>query len=76
MTCVICKNSETEAGTTTVTLERDGLTLVLKDVPAAVCPNRGESYVDEAVAGRILEPAEELHRSGAQIDVRQFAAAG
>jgi YgiT-type zinc finger domain-containing protein len=76
MTCVICKNAETEAGTTTVTLERDGLTLVLKAVPADVCPNCGEPYVNEEIAGRILETAEELHRSGAQIDIRQFAAAG
>jgi YgiT-type zinc finger domain-containing protein len=76
MTCVICKNAETETGTTTVTLERDGLTLVLKAVPAAVCPNCGEAYVNEEVAGRLLETAEELWRSGAQIDVREFAAAG
>ena len=76
MTCLICKNAETEAGSTTVTLERDALTLVLKAVPASVCPNCGESYVNDEVAGRILETAEELSRSGAQIDVRQFAASG
>ena len=71
---LICKNAETEAGTITVTLERDALTLVLKAVPAAVCPNCGEAYVDDEIAGRLLETAKELHRSGAQIDVREFAA--
>ena len=71
---LICKNAETEAGTITVTLERDALTLVIKAVPAAVCPNCGEAYVDDEIAGRLLETAEELHRSGAQIDVREFAA--
>ena len=75
MTCMICKNAETEEGVTTVTLERDGLTLVLKSVPAAVCPNCGEAYVSEDVAKRILETAEELRQSGAQIDVRQYATA-
>ena len=74
MICLIRKIAETEAGTTTVTLERDALTLVIKAVPAAVCPNCGEAYVDDEIAGRLLETAEELHRSGAQIDVREFAA--
>ena len=51
MICIICKHAETEAGTTTVTLERDALTFVIKAVPAAVCPNCGEAYVDDEVAG-------------------------
>lgn len=34
MKCVICKHGETQVGTTTVTLERGGLTLVVKAVPA------------------------------------------
>ncbi|MFH1911437.1 MAG: YgiT-type zinc finger protein, partial [Pseudomonadota bacterium] len=36
MKCVICKHAETKLGTTTVTLERDGLTYVIKQVPAQV----------------------------------------
>ncbi len=76
MTCVICKNAETGPGSATVTLERGGLTLVMKDVPAVVCPNCGEPYVAEDVAARLLETAEQLHRSGAQVDVRRYASAG
>jgi YgiT-type zinc finger domain-containing protein len=41
MTCRICKQSLTEPGHTTVTLERGDLTLVARDVPAIVCPNCG-----------------------------------
>ena len=33
MKCVICKVSETRPGRATVTLERDGTTLVIKNVP-------------------------------------------
>ena len=36
MKCVICKQGETLPGVTTVTLERNGLTLVVKSVPARV----------------------------------------
>ena len=34
MKCVICKKGETKAGTATVTLDKDGATLVFKGVPA------------------------------------------
>jgi YgiT-type zinc finger domain-containing protein len=33
MKCVVCKKGETKAGTTTLTLERDGSTLVFKGGP-------------------------------------------
>jgi len=33
MTCVICEVGETEPGTTTVTLEKDGTITVIKNVP-------------------------------------------
>jgi YgiT-type zinc finger domain-containing protein len=39
MMCPICRQGETQLGTTTVTLERRELTFVAKDVPALVCAN-------------------------------------
>ncbi|MDO9129456.1 MAG: type II toxin-antitoxin system MqsA family antitoxin [Anaerolineales bacterium] len=58
MKCVMCRQAETISGTTSVTFERDQFTLVVKDVPAQVCPNCGETYVDEKVAARLLREAE------------------
>lgn len=75
MKCVVCKQSETVAGVTTVNLERDGLTLVVKNVPARVCPNCGEAYTDEATTSRLLVTAEQMAQSGAQVDVRQYVPA-
>jgi YgiT-type zinc finger domain-containing protein len=75
MKCLICKSAETRPGTTTVTLERSGLTLVIKDVPARVCPNCGEAYVDEAVTVELLSTAEQTAAAGAQVDVRRYVAA-
>ena len=75
MTCVICRNGETKPGTATVTLEREGTTLVIKGVPAQVCANCGEEYVDEGTTSRLLKTAEEAARTGVQVDVRQYAAA-
>lgn len=75
MKCVICKNGETKPGKATVTLERNGTTLVVKGVPANVCANCGEEYVDEGTTARLLKTAEEAASSGVQVDVRDYAAA-
>lgn len=75
MKCLICKQAETRPGETTVTLERGELTLVIKHVPAQVCPNCGEAYVDEAVATDLLQTAERMAQAGAQVDVRRYVPA-
>jgi YgiT-type zinc finger domain-containing protein len=75
MKCVICRNGDTRPGKATVTLERGGTTLVIKGVPAQICENCGEEYVDEAVTARLLKTAEDAVRAGVQVDVREYAAA-
>lgn len=75
MMCVICKNGTTQLGKATITLEREGTILVIKGVPAQVCANCGEEYVDEATTSLLLKTAEEVVRTGVQVDVRQYAAA-
>ena len=63
---------DTKEGTTTVTFDRDGMTLVVKDVPAQICTNCGEDYVNEHVAHEILTLAEHMAKSGALVDVRRY----
>ena len=75
MKCVICKYGETAPGKATVTLEQDGATVVINDVPARVCTTCGEEYVDEATAARLLKIADEATRAGVQVDVRRYMAA-
>jgi YgiT-type zinc finger domain-containing protein len=74
MKCVICKQGELKAGKVTVTLGRDGATLVFKGVPAQVCANCGEEFVDENVSAKLLKRADELVKDGAQVDVREYVA--
>ncbi|HZD55595.1 MAG TPA: type II toxin-antitoxin system MqsA family antitoxin [Anaerolineales bacterium] len=75
MKCVVCKQAETRPSTTSVLLERDGRTLVIKNVPARVCENCGEAYVDEKVTDELLEQAEELVQTGTQVEIRQYTVA-
>lgn len=68
MICLICRQAETVGGLTSVHFERGEMRLTVKDVPARVCPNCGEAYVDEQVAGRLLRDAEEMSMAG-ELDV-------
>ncbi|MGZ9234927.1 MAG: type II toxin-antitoxin system MqsA family antitoxin [Anaerolineales bacterium] len=64
MICVICRQTETTEGITSVKFERDELRLVINKVPARICPSCGEAYVDEKVATQLLALAAELSRAG------------
>lgn len=64
MDCIICRRAETRPNTTQITLERGNVSLVFTDVPARVCPNCGESYVDEPVATVLLQSAEAMVEAG------------
>ena len=74
MRCIICKTGVIRSGVTTVTLERGKTTLVFKQVPAQVCENCGEAYLDELTTQTLLEIAENAAQSGVQVEVRNFAA--
>ncbi|HEX4796147.1 MAG TPA: type II toxin-antitoxin system MqsA family antitoxin [Humisphaera sp.] len=75
MKCVICKHGETAPGLVTITLERGGTTIVIKGVPAEVCENCGEQYVDEQTTSRLLSQSEQAIAAGVQVEVRGYAAA-
>lgn len=56
--CPICKTGGLEPGRTTVTFDDDqGLTIVIRHVPASVCDTCGEAFVDDATARAILKQA-------------------
>jgi YgiT-type zinc finger domain-containing protein len=75
MKCVVCKQGQTAPGNATVTLERGESTLVFKHVPARVCSNCGEEYVDEEAARHILRVADEAANAGVQVGIREYMAA-
>ena len=74
MNCVVCKHGETRPGQVTVTLQRGDTTVILKQVPAEVCQNCGEYYLSDTVAGQVMSRAEGAVKSGAEVEIRRFAA--
>lgn len=69
MECVICKNGTTEKGKVTVTLDRGGSIIAIKEVPAEVCNNCGEYYLSAEITSEVLKKAEEAFRKGVEIEV-------
>ena len=73
--CPICKHGERKPGTTTVTLSRDGATVVFEKVPADVCDNCGEGYLAKEIVDRLFAEARAAARAGFRVAVRDYAAA-
>jgi YgiT-type zinc finger domain-containing protein len=69
MECVICKNGTTSQGKVTVTLERNGSIIAIKDVPAQVCNNCGEYYLDAETTKEVLSKAEQAIQKGVEFEV-------
>jgi YgiT-type zinc finger domain-containing protein len=75
MKCVICRSGETNPGKTTFTVNRDGHTFVLRDVPGNICEQCGEGYFDEAVTEKAYDQVEQASRSGVDVAVLTYQAA-
>jgi len=73
MRCSICKQAELRDGQVTVKLERGRTTVIFKNVPAQICPNCGEEYVDAAITANLLESAAEEPEDGCDVAVRHYA---
>ncbi|HZW08478.1 MAG TPA: type II toxin-antitoxin system MqsA family antitoxin [Phycisphaerales bacterium] len=80
MKCPICHHGATHPATVTITLDRPAqgpggsTTVVFRGVPAEVCENCGEQYVDEAVTARLLHEAQAAASAGVEVEVRSYAA--
>jgi YgiT-type zinc finger domain-containing protein len=74
MKCVICKHGETSRGEATVTVQRGDSTIVIKGVPAEICANCGEYYLDEATAQRVSDIVDQAEKNGTEVEVRRYAA--
>jgi hypothetical protein len=57
-----------------VTLQRGDSVLVIRDVPAQICEDCGEYYLDEATAMQVYAEAEGGVRRNAEVEIHRYAA--
>jgi YgiT-type zinc finger domain-containing protein len=74
MICALCKHGETRPGVVTVSLSRGETLVVVKGVPAEVCENCGEYYLDSPTAAHLYEQAEGAVARQAEVEILRFAA--
>jgi YgiT-type zinc finger domain-containing protein len=74
MKCVICKEGDTKPGKVSVTLQREGSTIIFREVPASVCDNCGEYYLTEDLTEELLVKADAAVKNGAEIEILRYAA--
>jgi YgiT-type zinc finger domain-containing protein len=75
MKCPLCHQGDLRPGASDETLNHEGMTLVVRGVPAEICDTCGEAYFDEAVTQRLLDLAREAAAAGVVVDVRNYVAA-
>ena len=72
MKCPICKFGEMQAGVTQVVLTRGNATVIFRNVPALVCDDCGEYYLDDEIAQDIYSRAEQCFSSGQEVAIMEY----
>lgn len=69
MECTLCRNGTTKKGVVTVSLERGGTIVLIKNVPADVCSNCGHYYLSEEMAADVLKRGNEAISKGVELEI-------
>ena len=69
----MCKGEDLDSGKTTVKVQREETLVIIKDVPADVCEDCGEYYLEETVARKVYAQAEEALKRHNEVEILQYA---
>ncbi len=69
MNCTLCHNGVTQPGLVTVTLEKKGTIVLIKNVPAELCSNCGHYYLSEEMAKEVLKKRNDAISKGSELEI-------
>jgi YgiT-type zinc finger domain-containing protein len=72
MTCPICDQGDLSPGTTTFAADADGTVVVVRNVPADVCQNCGEAFIDDDIAAHVEALVADAKGCGTESLVRHY----
>ena len=72
MKCQICKYGKTSEGYTQVVLTRKNATVIFRNVPANICDDCGEYYLDEKTTEDVYARAETCFSLGQEIAIIEY----
>jgi len=64
MNCLICRQDELIDGYTSIAFEREEFRLLIRKIPAQICPSCGEAVVDEETAIHLLHMTDDAVNEG------------
>jgi YgiT-type zinc finger domain-containing protein len=70
--CPICSGTKTR-GTTTFTVDLGFGVVVVRDVPALVCDQCGEYWIEDTVAERLEQTVDNARKRHRQVEVTAYA---
>ncbi|MGH2373259.1 MAG: type II toxin-antitoxin system MqsA family antitoxin [bacterium] len=70
-TCPLCAGGK-EPGTTTFTVDLGFGVVVVRDVPALVCSQCGEAWIEDAVAAKLESVVTDARRRRAVVEVMRW----
>ncbi|MGI8669581.1 MAG: type II toxin-antitoxin system MqsA family antitoxin [Aridibacter sp.] len=59
--CIVCKHQKIERGKTILPIERNDEILLITDIPARICANCGEAYLEEDTSMSVQKLANKKH---------------
>lgn len=75
MKCLDCKHGVPVKGKTTVSFDRNNCTVVIKEVPALVCPVCGAYYLEEDITEKVYQLGKTAIKNGAEVEIIRLQAA-
>ncbi len=72
MNCPICKFGEMKNGHSLVVLTRKNATVIFRNVPAKVCDDCGEYYLDEEIAKKVYTRAQACFSTGQEVAIIEW----
>ncbi len=73
--CFLCKNDALRPGVTDTSLTRGDVVMVVKGVPAQVCTNCGEAYLERGMYEQLKAEFKAAERAGVEFVARRYAGA-
>ena len=73
MNCVMCKGEMVE-GTINYPIDHESRFLLIRNVPALICEQCGEYFIDDTVFEKIQEIVRVARSSNVEIEVLRYAA--
>lgn len=72
ISCRSCQSTDFERGFTTETIQKEGVHLVVYDVPSHTCTACGETHLSAEASEQIEAFFDEAHHNGVQVSIRRY----